>query len=82
MSKEELIIGFFEKGYCLDLDEVKNTCLNILKENADLKRALIDIKKYMKKIKNFYWVENDESQYVSEDILEIIDKVLEDKNNG
>ena len=38
MNKEELIIGFFEKGYCCDLDEVKDTCLGLLKENQELKR--------------------------------------------
>lgn len=34
---EELIIGFFEKSYCCDLDEVKQTCLGLLKENQELK---------------------------------------------
>ena len=38
MSKEELIIGFFEKGYCCDLDEVKNTCLGLLEENKKLQQ--------------------------------------------
>lgn len=38
MNKEKLIIGFFEKGYCCDLDEVKDTCLGLLKENQELKR--------------------------------------------
>ena len=38
MSEKELIIGFFEKGYCCDLDEVKDTCLGLLKENQQLKR--------------------------------------------
>lgn len=41
MTKEELIIGFFEKGYCCDLDEVKDTCLGILKENQELKEKLL-----------------------------------------
>ena len=40
MTKEELIIGFFEKGYCCDLDEVKDTCLGLLKENQELKSQL------------------------------------------
>lgn len=40
MTKEELIIGFFEKGYCCDLDEVKDTCLGLLKENQELKNQL------------------------------------------
>lgn len=40
MTKEELIIGFFEKGYCCDLDEVKDTCLGLLKENQELKKQL------------------------------------------
>ena len=40
MSKEELFIGFFEKGYCCDLDEVKNICLGLLKENQELKKHL------------------------------------------
>ena len=37
MTKKELIIGFFEKGYCCDLDEVKDSCLDLLKENKQLK---------------------------------------------
>lgn len=40
MNKEELIIGFFEKGYCCDLDEVKNTCLDLLKENKKQKEVI------------------------------------------
>lgn len=40
MNKEELIIGFFEKGYCCNLDEVKNTCLDLLKENQELKKQV------------------------------------------
>ena len=40
MNKEELIIGFFEKGYCCNLDEVKNTCLGLLKENQELKKQV------------------------------------------
>lgn len=40
MNKKELIIGFFEKGYCCDLDEVKDTCLGLLKENQELKLEL------------------------------------------
>ena len=40
MSKEELIIGFFEKGYCCDLDEVKNTCLDLLRENQKYKEVI------------------------------------------
>jgi hypothetical protein len=40
MNKEELIIGFFEKGYCCDLDEVKDTCLGLLKENQELQKHL------------------------------------------
>lgn len=40
MTKKELIIGFFEKGYCCDLDEVKDTCLSLLEENQELKKQL------------------------------------------
>ncbi len=42
MNKEELIIGFFEKGYCCDLDEVKNTCLGLLKENEELNQKYLN----------------------------------------
>ena len=45
MNKEELIIGFFEKGYCCDLDEVKDSCLGLLKENQELKKQLENYKK-------------------------------------
>ena len=47
MSKEELFIGFFEKGYCCDLDEVKNICLGLLKENQELKKRLEERDKWL-----------------------------------
>lgn len=50
MTKDEFIIGFFEKGYCLDLDEVKNVCLGLLKENKELKRQLEDKEEYLNKL--------------------------------
>lgn len=50
MTKEELIIGFFEKGYCCDLDEVKDTCLGLLKENQELKNQLEDKEDYINKL--------------------------------
>ena len=43
MTKKELIIGFFEKGYCCDLDEVKDSCLGLLKENQELKEQFEQI---------------------------------------
>ena len=46
MTKEELIIGFFEKGYCCDLDEVKDTCLGLIKENQELKKQLEELTNY------------------------------------
>lgn len=45
MSEKELIIGFFEKGYCCDLDEVKNVCLDLLKENEKLNKQLEEANK-------------------------------------
>ena len=50
MTKKELIIGFFEKGYCCDLDEVKNTCLGLLKENQDLKKQLEEKDNFINKL--------------------------------
>jgi len=50
MTKEELIIGFFEKGYCCDLDEVKDTCLGLLKENQELKNQLEDKDDFINKL--------------------------------
>lgn len=50
MTKEELIIGFFEKGYCCDLDEVKDTCLGLLKENQELKNQLEDKDNFINKL--------------------------------
>ena len=41
MSKEELIKWFFEKGYCCDLDEVKDTCLGLLTENQQLQEKIV-----------------------------------------
>ena len=45
MNEKELIIGFFEKGYCCALDEVKDSCLGLLKENKDLRKQLENYKK-------------------------------------
>lgn len=50
MNKEELIIGFFEKGYCCDLDEVKDTCLGLLKENKKLKEKFKATNKGLQKV--------------------------------
>ena len=50
MTKEKLIIGFFEKGYCCDLDEVKDTCLGLLKENQELKNQLEDKDDFINKL--------------------------------
>lgn len=50
MTKEELIIGFFEKGYCCDLDEVKDTCLGLLNENQELKNQLEDKDNFINKL--------------------------------
>lgn len=50
MTKEKLIIGFFEKGYCCDLDEVKDTCLGLLKENQELKNQLEDKDNFINKL--------------------------------
>ena len=47
MTREELIIGFFEKGYCCDLDEVKDTCLGLLKENQEQKKVIDKVKKFI-----------------------------------
>ena len=52
MTREELIIGFFEKGYCCDLDEVKDTCLGLLKENQELKKQVDEYKKDIKDLDN------------------------------
>ena len=51
MNKEELIIGFFENGCCCYLDEVKNTCLGLLKENQELKKQLEVLEQENKKQK-------------------------------
>lgn len=54
MTSEELIIGFFEKGYCCDLDEVKDTCLGLLKENQELKKHLDKAHDELYTLKNKY----------------------------
>lgn len=54
MTSEELIIGFFEKGYCCDLDEVKDTCLGLLKENQELKKQLDKVHDELYTLKNKY----------------------------
>lgn len=69
MSKEELIIGFFEKGYCCDLDEVKDTCLGLLKENEKLKAELQLYKGSLKR-------EHEAIHRVNE-LEEVIDKLKE-----
>lgn len=77
MSKEELIIGFFEKGYCCDLDEVKDTCLGLLKENEKLKAELQLYKGSLKR--------EHEAIHRVNDLEEVIKKAIEyieSKNNG
>lgn len=69
MTKEELIIGFFEKGYCCDLDEVKDTCLDLLKENQELKAELQLYKGALKR-------ENEAIHRVN-DLEEVIKKAIE-----
>ena len=69
MSKEELIIGFFEKGYCCDLDEVKDTCLGLLKENQKLKAEL---QLYQGGLKREY-----EAIHRANDLEERIDKAID-----
>ncbi len=54
MTKKELIIGFFEKGYCCDLDEVKDTCLGLLKENQKLKKQIDKANDELYTLKNKY----------------------------
>lgn len=49
---------------------------DIKEENTNLKQALNEIRGYCKEINNLFWVVDDEPKYVSEDILEIIDKVF------
>ena len=74
MTKEELIIGFFEKGYCCDLDEVKDTCLDLLKENQELKAEL---QLYQGALKR----ENEAIHRVN-DLEEVIDKAIEFTNKN
>ena len=69
MTKEELIIGFFEKGYCCDLDEVKDTCLDLLKENQELKAEL---QLYQGALKREH-----EAIHRVNDLEEVIDKIKE-----
>lgn len=77
MNKEELIIGFFEKGYCCNLDEVKNTCLGLLKENQELKKHLKIPEncnlKTLEDYKSYYEDTTDESQEI------IVDYIKENK---
>ena len=63
MSEEELIIGFFEKGYCLDLDEVKNVCLGLLKENEDLKKQLEEWEHHLKCSKEMLDIQGQKGNY-------------------
>ena len=67
MTKEELIIGFFEKGYCCDLDEVKDTCLDLLKENEELKAEL---QLYQCALKR-----ENEAIHRANDLEEVIDRI-------
>ena len=63
MTKEELIIGFFEKGYCCDLDEVKDTCLGLLKENQELKKQLEEWKHHLKCSKEMLDIQGQKGNY-------------------
>lgn len=77
MNKEELIIGFFEKGYCCNLDEVKNTCLGLLKENQKYKEVIDKAKEWI------YIVQNDKDNkhlepFISTDELDELLDILKE----
>lgn len=74
MSKKELIIGFFEKGYCCDLDEVKDTCLDLLKENQKLKAELQLYQGALKREHEAIHRVNDLEEE-NQELKEVIDKV-------
>lgn len=81
MTREELIIGFFEKGYCCDLDEVKDTCLGLLKENEELKKQVEKVLNDYCRLdaynrtqqKEFINYLEDEIKTLEKDILETVD---------
>ena len=76
MREEELIIGFFEKGYCCDLNEVKETCLGLLKENQELKDNWNKLKEYLNTVDTVIdYSENYVGHYMNYD--ELINKIQE-----
>lgn len=84
MTKEKLIIGFFEKGYCCDLDEVKDTCLGLLKENQELKNQLEDKDDFINKLQaskdklNKWDYENTMKQ---KEFIKYLEDMLDDEND-
>lgn len=93
MNDEEirLIKGFFNDGYCCDLDELKNIANKMIKENQKLQSNWNSLREYI--INEFLdgnleWHRNNSSTISGSDlpnecILELLDKMneLEGKDN-
>ena len=70
-------------GTPMALNEANNYITNLQQENKQLKEALLDIKKYIEKEKssNLVKEEYETPGYLKYDILDIVNKVLGDKEN-
>ena len=84
MTRKELIIGFFEKGYCCNLDEVKDTCLDLLKENRELKLELSGYRQAILNNKEMLGLkeQNEKLKKQVENYKKLGFKYLQDKNNN
>lgn len=71
---KELLDGFFNKGWCCDLDEIYDICLGLIKENEELRyRIAKDYKRNGEYVKAKSIIINHKTEFVSKDkIREIL----------
>ena len=73
MNEEEirLIKGYFNNGYCCDLDELKDIANKMINENQQLKKQKDDIVKFIKEFHNF----ENRFKWCEQDYLDTIEKI-------
>ena len=75
MSKEEirLIKGYFNDGYCCDLDELRDIANKMINENKRLHSIIKEVREYAKEVLS--WTTNEPiTDEIGEHILEIVGK--------
>lgn len=77
MSEEEirLIKGYFNNGYCCDLDELKEIANKMIDQLQQKENTIKEVREYIKDIKDNYFKRYDDEVYkMCEELLEILDK--------